>query len=465
MPPQQRHRDPRELHSRYDQVKDGFRDSNRNVTSMLRDRENEFMQNHQRVLRKLEDQMRETDRQRSIQQMMLKKHYEHQKRIMRQRHEELMQVRDRLVRIKQHEKHQLGRERDIHQMQYRLEQQQNAFESRKSKVLSEREMLEQQKLSMMKELEEFDKLTKDMSKLNLWSTDLTEEQKTEMDRFVASHPEVGQVTQAAEDMEYNQHIPAAPTPRYRDYRPSGPRTPFEMGLDADFESSSQYTFDPRKSHRKSRRQSGFSTMSTMTVEPEPTLNRRKSQKNSKKKTKQKNTTKSTKTKSGNLYIRLVDARDVFGADGNAPNTYVQLELDHQIQKSSVSDYTHDPYWNEVFQFRVRDYNSEKLTLRLIDAFNQRTLAKMKIPCSHFVQKKEEKRPRRKSTINLEFENEFTGFRDMDVFDGYESMDEVSTKSRKKKKSTEKSKKKKKKWGILRSLVEGSPSKKKSKSKK
>ena len=356
--------DPYELFERYHQVEYAFQEANRDITTHFNQEQSKATRNYQQTLRGLKDKIRESDRQLRIEQTKLDQRYDHQQQAMRQRHGDFVQIGDHLLKIDQLEDQQLGNERNIHQIQKRLKQQRQHIRVRESRVLSKREMLEQQKQIIMDQLEELDKL----NELN-------------------------------EDID-NDVLPMIP---------------LRMELDHDLTSSYyDFSFDSRKAmdglSLECEGSPNFETRSIIPVAAEPVRNGNKSEKKkskskwglvqsfvrgssskkkAKKKMSKKKSVKKSPTISGNLYVRLVDARDVFGPDGNAPNTFVQLELDGQVQASSTSDYSHTPYWNEVFQFKIRDYNAGTLNLRLIDAFTNRTLAKMKVPCNRFLQNGDE----------------------------------------------------------------------------
>ena len=91
-------------------------------------------------------------------------------------------------------------------------------------------------------------------------------------------------------------------------------------------------------------------------------------------------------RSGHLYVRLVSARGVFGAKGTRLNSYVELECNGQVSISSTVKRTSNPEWNEFFKFYVRDYDRSILTIRLVDAKNELSIAKMRIPVREFVEK-------------------------------------------------------------------------------
>merc|ERR1712096_603786 len=91
------------------------------------------------------------------------------------------------------------------------------------------------------------------------------------------------------------------------------------------------------------------------------------------------------SKSGNLYVRLVNARGVFGSKGSMPNTYVEMECDGQVQESSMIRGGDSVRGDECFKFAIENYDESMLTIRLIDADIDETIAKVRIPTVEFVQ--------------------------------------------------------------------------------
>eukprot|EP01084_Bolivina_argentea_P143938 252654_1 len=142
-------------------------------------------------MKALQQQFAETERQRKMQQMMLSKHYEHQKEIMQNRHEELLRLKNRLLvhDISAHENHQIEHEEKLQRRHEQLLEIQNDYDLRAQKTQSNRKLLEDRKKVILQEMKKFDDLTQHMSKLNLDDTKLTDKQKSELDEFVAKHPE------------------------------------------------------------------------------------------------------------------------------------------------------------------------------------------------------------------------------------------------------------------------------------
>merc|ERR1712096_447877 len=91
------------------------------------------------------------------------------------------------------------------------------------------------------------------------------------------------------------------------------------------------------------------------------------------------------SKSGNLYVRLVNARGVFGSKGSMPNTYVEMECDGQVQESSMIRGGDSVRGDECFKFAIENYDESMLTIRLIDADIDETIAKVRVPTVEFVQ--------------------------------------------------------------------------------
>jgi len=81
----------------------------------------------------------------------------------------------------------------------------------------------------------------------------------------------------------------------------------------------------------------------------------------------------------------VNARSVFGSKGSLPNTYVELECDGQVQESSMIHSGDVVRGDECFKFAIEDYDESMLTIRLIDADIDETIAKVRIPTGEFVE--------------------------------------------------------------------------------
>jgi hypothetical protein len=90
------------------------------------------------------------------------------------------------------------------------------------------------------------------------------------------------------------------------------------------------------------------------------------------------------SKSGNLYVRLVNARSVFGDKGSAVDTYVEMECDGQVQESSMIHNGDSVRGDECFKFAVENYKESMLTIRLIDANRDENIAKVRVPTAKFV---------------------------------------------------------------------------------
>lgn len=80
------------------------------------------------------------------------------------------------------------------------------------------------------------------------------------------------------------------------------------------------------------------------------------------------------------------ARNVFGVKGKKVNTYVELVCGDESYQSKIMKKTTNPEWNEYFRFYVNNYEKDVLRLKLIDAKQERTIAKVNLPVKDFVDK-------------------------------------------------------------------------------
>jgi len=67
------------------------------------------------------------------------------------------------------------------------------------------------------------------------------------------------------------------------------------------------------------------------------------------------------------------------------NTYVEMECDGQVQQSSMIHSGHAVRGDECFKFVVENYEESMLTIRLIDADRDDTIAKVRVPTAEFVE--------------------------------------------------------------------------------
>merc|ERR1712059_154466 len=79
-----------------------------------------------------------------------------------------------------------------------------------------------------------------------------------------------------------------------------------------------------------------------------------------------------------------NARGVFGSKGAKANTYVRMECDGQVQESSMIHRGQAVRGDECFKFVVENYEESMLTIRLIDADRDDTIAKVRVPTAEFV---------------------------------------------------------------------------------
>ena len=369
-----------------------------------------------RINADLQTQFEETERQRRIQQMMLAKHFQHQKKILKQRHTELLKLKQEIQNIQSYEHNQIKNEDKLKQRHQQIMKIQNNFNKRKAKINDNRQLLEQRKKSILDEMQKFNQLTQSMSKLNLNAADLTQQQKNELDDFITKHPET-----MNDDYSYNNFI------QFNNYHK------FRNSLQNDFDSSDDDNLMDQYSNKYSRksRKRKYRQTRKRSIRREREKHSRKSRKgrdltrsqspvirckSRKRKSKQSNrmslkkffkrksksqtsSHRSTSNKqkmkreissqSGNLYVRLVNARHVFGHKGSKINTYVELQCNDQIHTSSIKS-SRNPEWNEFFKFYVNDYNKDLLIVRLIDNKTEKSIAKMKIPIHKFVDQQHNK---------------------------------------------------------------------------
>ena len=121
-------------------------------------------------------------RQKRMQQIMLAKHYKHQKDILKQRHKQLLNLKQQIQNIQSYE-------HNLQQRHETLVEIQKDFNKRKAKLDANSQLLQQRKKEILNEMQKFNQLTQNMSKLNLSAIHLTEQQKKELDEFIAQHPE------------------------------------------------------------------------------------------------------------------------------------------------------------------------------------------------------------------------------------------------------------------------------------
>lgn len=465
-----------EIRNTYAGLKNNFRATAKNEQIRLNAQQMINESHFKKSMAHLKKQFAETERQRRIQQSMLAKHYQHQKEILKQRHNELLKLKREIQNIQQHENNQIDHEEKLQQRHQRLMEIQNDYDIRKAKIHSNRQLLEQRKKSILNEMQKFNELTQSMSKLNFNADDLTETQKKDLDDFVAKHPQTmvddysyrnyhqfrnslqnefdsddyydtdkyaDKYSRKSRKRKHNQNIrrsilrelsrSQSPSPSPSKIRKHSRKRKRKRQSIREFTRSQSPVIRRQSRKRKRKRKKSSKIVSNIVNSIKRINNKSQTTSRSKRydKTKRKSRPSKQKKKvikdteiksekhiaskkSGNLYVRLVNARDVFGEKGSKINTYVELDCNGQVYTSSIKK-SRNPEWNELFKFYVNDYDKNLLTVRLIDTETDRSIAKMKIPVCEFVDKQH-------SSQDYVMNDELS----MNLDIGYEEVDKMGT---------------------------------------
>ena len=421
-----------QLRTKYNGLKNEFRTKQQTAQTRLQAQQRINDSHFHKSLSQLNQQFKETERQKKLQQMMLAKHYKHQKEIMKQRHDELLRLKQQLQNIQSHENQQIEKEEKLHKRHERLMEIQNDFSMRSAKVESDRKLLENRKNAILNEMQKFDDLTQSMSKLNLNGDNITPQEQKELEEFISKNPAA-----TVDDYSYNNYQEFRNSLQMQsngdsddDYIPRQSRKRIERKereiknesreirrysrkrekTNSDHKSSKKRSRSRKKKkgsrrrsrsmdkirkmfRRKSRKRENSNDSSNYGATPnyqqsssskKRRKSRRRSASNEYTTDKRRKSKHSSSKRSGNLYVRLVNARGIFGPKGSTMNTYVELTCNNQIFESSISRKQTNPEWNEIFEFYVHDYRKDKLSVKLINVKTGKIMAKMTIPVEEFI---------------------------------------------------------------------------------
>jgi len=424
----------------YRDLKNEHQSAEKTIQSRLRAQKNVVASHYNQQMKALDQQFQETERRRKAQQAMLRGRYKLQRQQMKQRHAELLHIKGKLRDISDKEHRQVEHETKLRQRYQRVQEIQTDYQNREEKAKSNRDLLVDRKKAIQQEMEDLNALTKQIDQLNL-GAEQTEEQKQQMESFIAQNPDLYQSDDRVKnnsrrvrnrysayddeesefkeiETEYSEHRAPRRSHRRRGRRDSrsvrrsehkrrdsrrrrssrrtSKRISLKMTIEPRKSDSDQVQQSVKRTDSRSERRSGRKSRSVerqstrestrSTTSRRSTRSRRDSGRSERRRSSrsQRHRVSRYENKSGNLYVRLVNARSVFGSKGSLPNTYVEMECDGQVQESSMIHSGDVVRGDECFKFAIEDYDESMLTIRLIDADRDETIAKVRIPTVEFV---------------------------------------------------------------------------------